>query len=131
MLGLFASGLLDIVQEHCELQNLVIDPVDGGTMARAFCMTRSMWSKRCATDCPRVTHAADDFTSSGICSLDMLLYFFMIAILPVDKHPVTLTRVAAGSGAKYVAGPLTWREKGNSGTVVSMGTDRGELLGSA
>lgn len=48
-----------------------------------------------------------------------------MAVVPVHEHSVALTTVAAGSGAKYVAGPLTWWEKGNSGTVVSTGTDSG------
>jgi membrane-bound inhibitor of C-type lysozyme len=48
-----------------------------------------------------------------------------VAILPVSKQSVALTRVAAGSGAKYVEGTLTWWEKGKSGTIVSKGAESG------
>jgi membrane-bound inhibitor of C-type lysozyme len=48
-----------------------------------------------------------------------------VAILPVQKRSVTLTRIAAGSGAKYVDGTLIWWEKGDSGTVVSKGKESG------
>lgn len=52
------------------------------------------------------------------------------AIIPVNKQSVTLTRVAAAQGAKYVAGPLTWWEKGKSGTTVSEDLPTGKVSGS-
>ena len=48
-----------------------------------------------------------------------------VAILPIHNHPVTLTRVAADSGAKYSNGSLTWWEKGDRGTTVSKGAGMG------
>jgi hypothetical protein len=69
MLGLFPSRLLDIVQEHCEFQNLIIDTLDGGSDGKCVLHDALDVVKAVCHGLAGVTYTPDDFTSYGICQL--------------------------------------------------------------
>lgn len=97
---------------------LVLVPVSGLAVAKD---TRQKYvSYRCDAEGRKLGLPRDSFTVKYVANGQS-----SVAILPVSKKPVTLTRVSADSGAKYVEGTLTWWEKGDSGAIVARGSENG------
>ena len=76
VLGFFSGGLIDVVQKHCELQDLSIDAFDGGGDGTRVLHDALDVVKAVCHGLGRIAHAPDDFTSYGIGQLRHAGLFF-------------------------------------------------------